>query len=127
MKNLGDQWIELIDGVEHMVKAVEKVSEKSYDCTGCIFNGHNGTCRYHSQDCPLGEVEHGYIKDLGILKNGLLQCYRCGGYPDIIGEDKDGLKAFFHLCKGDGEWMVKMESRYYATEQLAKDAWNRRA
>ena len=48
MKKLGEQWIEIIDGVDHMVKAVEKVSEKSYDCTGCIFNGHNGTCMYHS-------------------------------------------------------------------------------
>ena len=26
MRNLGDQWIELIDGVEHMLKAAEEIT-----------------------------------------------------------------------------------------------------
>lgn len=124
---LGEQWIEMIDGQEHMVKAVEKVSEKSYDCTGCIFNGHNGTCMYHSQNCPLGEVEHGYIKDLGILKDGLLPCPFCGEYPKVSsygyrGEPKE--YGIFHLCKDS---YSKIETQHYATTQQAIDAWNRRA
>lgn len=121
MKKLGDQWIEIIDGQGHMVKAVEKFSEKSYDCTGCIFNGHKGTCLYHSQDCPLGEVEHGYIKDLGVLnKDGLLP-------PP---SDKN---VYPELYQTAHEWEVCASScgvsmtAVGSTKQQAKDAWNRRA
>ena len=118
---LGDQWVEIIDGQEHMLKAVEKVSEKSYDCTGCIFNGHNGACLYHSQDCPLGEVEHGYIKDLGILKDGRLPCPFCGEYPEVIRDELFGWESF---CDGVGHYAV---CRYFKTSKQAIDAWNRRA
>jgi len=118
---LGEQWVEIIDGQEHMVKAVEKVSEKSYDCTGCIFNGHNGTCMYHSQNCPLGEVEHGYIKDLGILKDGLLPCPICGNYPDHYHENvMHGFMCWRELSHCISNTLKE-------SEQQAKDAWNRRA
>ena len=32
MKKLGEQWVEIIDGKEHMVKAVE-----GDECHGCMF------------------------------------------------------------------------------------------
>jgi len=122
MRQLGEQWVEVIDGQEHMVKAVEKVSEKSYDCTGCIFNGHNGTCLYHSQDCPLGEVEHGYIKDLGILKDGRLPCPFCGEYPIVKRHEShfedEGVKFYIQH--------VHYPALLYDTKQEAIDAWNRR-
>lgn len=121
MRNLGEQWIEIIDGQEHMVRAVEKISEKSYDCTGCIFNGHNGTCMYHSQDCPLGEVEYGYIKDLGILKCGLLPCPFCVEYPEHQVDEFGGHQYF---CDGDSH-SCRVGS--FLTIQQSKDEWNRRA
>jgi hypothetical protein len=125
---LGEQWIEMIDGQEHMVKAVEKVSEKSYDCTGCIFNGHNGTCMYHSQDCPLGEVEHGYIKDLGILKDGRLHCPFCGEYPTIkSGQDSDGWSYVELACGNYLHRMTGYLSDLESFKQQLIDAWNRRA
>ena len=129
---LGDQWIEVIDGHEHMVKAIEKVSEKSYDCTGCIFNGHNGTCMYHSQDCPIGEVEHGYIKDLGILNaNGFLPIPFDvpDGYPryPVINEysrNSDDISELFQVSYSHMNCHINFG--IYNTKQQAIDAWNRR-
>jgi hypothetical protein len=125
MRKLGDQWIEIIDGHEHMVKAVEKVSEKSYDCTGCIFNGHNGTCMYHSQDCPLGEVEYGYIKDLGILNEDgcLTNCW--GEYPEI--EELVDVHTREHWFRCITRNNVYCATESYKTKQQAIDAWNRRS
>ena len=123
MHKLGEQWVEVIDGQEHMLKVVEKVSEKSYDCTGCIFNGHNGTCRYHSQNCPSGEVEHGYIKDLGILnEDGCLPCPFCGGYPKII-HPTENMPVVSIVHTGLGHRILL---EFFSSEQQAIDAWNRR-
>ena len=55
MRKLGDQWIEVIDGVEHMFKAVTP-----------IVNGYTD------------------IKDLGVLKDGRLPCPFCGEYTEIL-------------------------------------------
>ena len=127
MRKLGEQWIEVIDGQEHMVKCVERHSKFEFNCGGCFFNGHSGECLYDSQDCPIGEVEHGYIKDLGILnEDGCLQCQFCGEYPRIStygykNEPKE--YGIFHICKD--HWL-KIETQHYATKQQAIDAWNRR-
>jgi hypothetical protein len=82
MRQLGEQWVEVIDGEEHMVKCVERHSEQTYDCSGCFYNNNTGKCLY-GQDCPIADVEHGYIRDLGILKNGILPEERTGEYPKL--------------------------------------------
>ena len=38
MRKLGEQWIEVINGEEHMVKAVKPVEL----CQGCLYNGKIG-------------------------------------------------------------------------------------
>ena len=56
MRKLGEQWVELIDGKEHMLK-----------CTGL------------ADDMSI------IIKDLGVLnEDGLLPCPFCEEYPKII-------------------------------------------
>jgi len=120
MKKLNDQWIERKDGQEHMVKVVERHEGGDFNCAGCFFNGHTGKCLY-GQECPICDVEHGYIKDLGILKDGLLPCPFCGEYPDL----KHDQNGYWTECdRSDGHYAVSI---IYQTEQEAKDAWNRRA
>ena len=75
MHQLGDQWVEIIDGQEHMVKAVEG------PCERC---GVSHLCNL-SADCPM---DWGLIaKDLGILRDGLLSCWFCGEHQEIRMED----------------------------------------
>lgn len=118
MRKLGEQWVErLEDGKEHMLKVVERHMKDDFDCSGCFFNDHTGKCLYGT-DCPIGEVEHGYIKDLGILRDGLLPCPFCGEYP-IMSNNSNGC---FVSCD---ECYIPQSSE--PTEQQAKDAWNRRS
>ena len=72
MRKLGDQWTEIIDGQEHMFKAVTP-----------IVNGHTD------------------IKDLGILKDGRLPCPFCEEYPTIkeeLDENDERIYAVEHEC-----------------------------
>ena len=120
MHKLGDQWIEMIDGQEHMVKAVKTTVHPP--CGLCVY-GHGYQCMYPS---ALGECDKYAIKDLGILHAGLLPCPFCGEYPKVSsygfrGEPKE--YGIFHLCKDS---YSKIETQHYATTQQAIDAWNRR-
>jgi len=124
MRKLGDQWIEVIDGQEHMVKCVERHSKFEFYCGGCFFNGHLGECLYHSQDCPIGEVEHGYIKDLGILNEDgcLTNCW--GEYPRI--EELVDVHTREHWFRCITRNNVYCATESYKTKQQAIEAWNRR-
>ena len=93
MHKLGDQWIEVIDGEEHMFKAVTP-----------IVNGHTD------------------IKDLGILKDGLLSCPFCGEYTEIL-KGKLGYRIR-HVCRDS---YVMAGTGLYETKQEAIDAWNGRS
>jgi hypothetical protein len=121
MHKLGDQWIETIDGKEHMLKAVKPVDL----CQGCSFNCNQGGCCWAGfDDCRMGSKF--IIRDLGILHAGLLPCPFCGEYPKVSsygfrGEPKE--YGIFHLCKDS---YSKIETQHYATTQQAIDAWNRR-
>ena len=111
---LGEQWIEIIDGQEHMVKAVRPVEL----CQGCLYNGNGGGCWWKGFDdeCEMGS--RFIIKDLGILnKDGCLPCQVCGEYPKL---DIHGICL---SCRGikHNIWVG-----WYLDLQQAIDAWNRR-
>jgi len=116
IKQLDEQWVEVIDGQKHMVK--ETKSENSeIVCPRCLFSDGHGTCNYPEDDCP---VRNGcYIKDLGILnEDGLLPCPFCGEYPEkLVGN----VTWCWYACNCGCELGVS------ATKQEAIDAWNRRA
>ena len=120
---LGEQWIEVIDGQEHMLKAVDS----TYNCNGCAFLGGSGKCLHSSiLECPVYRID-AIIKDLGILKDGLLQnCW--GEYPKLkISADTktDALFWYRYVTRERDDVFCMTEA--YKSEQEAKDAWNRRA
>jgi hypothetical protein len=123
MRTLGEQWIELgADGKEHMYKAFGNNAEKQFDCSGCVFNGNRGQCCYKNQDCPVGMCANAVIKDLGILKDGVLPApWDKSVYPGIFKISDN--RWIVQASSGDGLTMSAMGE----TEQEAKDAWNRRS
>ena len=121
---LGEQWIEVIDGQEHMVNCVERHSKFEFYCGGCFFNGHLGECLYHSQDCPIGEVEHGYIKDLGILRNGKLPS-SFGVYPTTSAPEDENEPWCLYAWIAENGKIIKEVKAWGETEQQAIEAWNR--
>ena len=61
------------------------------------------------------------------MTDELKPCPFCGEADLKLYSDNDpAAHGFLHLCKIDGEYMVKVESRLFATEAAAIDAWNRR-
>ena len=121
MRELNEQWIEEIDGEPHMVKAVA-----GNDCAGCVFGSRRGDYQYDSEHyCPIygacPTMYDGIVKDLGILKDGVLPCPFCGEYPVIepfCGDSTDIL-----CIKDDCHTVFTLED----TAKQAIDAWNRRA
>lgn len=137
MREIGEQWIEEIDGVRHMVKAVEGES-----CKGCTFGmmrKGSGLNDIHvcdrEDDCPL-EYSNTVVKDLGILnEDGCLACPFCGAFPIVrCIEEQEGecIVAQAFCPKGDLE-IQEPEGKGHVlwfmrtTLQQAIDAWNRRA
>jgi hypothetical protein len=132
MHKIGDQWIEVIDGQEHMLKAVDS----TYNCNGCAFLGDSGKCLHSSiLECPVYRID-AIIKDLGVLnEDGLLPCPFCGKYPRLIKPEygyqrleRPSRNGYTYEC-GCGVicgWDYDYGGTHQ-TEQEAKDAWNRRA
>jgi Lar family restriction alleviation protein len=121
MRKLGEQWVEEIDGKEHMVKAVKQTNK----CSGCVFCT-SIWCADHNQSERDFDCMTMIIKDLGILnEDGLLPCPFCGEYPE--NDTKDYCQFGFvvrHVCKNN---KTAMGTSNYKTKQEAIDAWNRRA
>ena len=120
MKELGEQWIEVIDGKKHMLKAVNS----TYNCNGCAYLCDNGKCSHESIiECPVYKID-AIIKDLGILNEDGCLPSDFGVYPEV----------YEHTLMGIDGYMVKAYTSEphigkYAwgkTKQEAVDAWNRR-
>lgn len=71
------------------------------------------------------------IKDIPISplleKTALKPCPFCGGTKVHMYSFKNSdLHGFIHTCEINGDAMVKVESRLFATDEEAINAWNRR-
>lgn len=124
MKELVEQWIEVINGQEHMVK---EVSALSYgDCNGCFLFTVAG-CGKVTDFAPCSSDT--IIKDLGILNDdGLLPCPFCGEYP-VVENAYEGCG----YTPPDGYWRVYCSNDNHEISvssgkrrQESIDAWNRR-
>ena len=123
-RKLNEQWIEVIDGQEHMVKAIEPTDL----CQGCLFNGNSGGCWWSCFDdeCEMGS--RFIIKDLGILNDDGCLPSPWGGYPKIVRvgrEDFCTYKVRFYL-KNEVVYGFTLIEVTGNTRQQAIDAWNRR-
>jgi len=126
MRKLGEQWIELIDEQEHMVKAVQSVDIGA--CTACDFEGQESKCAGFPNSVCGRNSNHFIIKDLGILNEDGCLPSPWGGYPKIVRVGREGFctyKVRFYLKHGMvyGFTLIEVTGN---TRQEAIDAWNRR-
>lgn len=56
----------------------------------------------------------------------LRECPFCGGKPKMYSDKEPDMHGVIHLCSGYDEYMVKIESRLFNTEEQAIAAWNTR-
>ena len=132
MRQSGEQWVEVIDGKKHMLKAVENPYET---CQGCTFGCEScDVCHYCLADggkCPVNKMDM-VIKDLGILNEDGCLPSPLGGYPKIIHEVDQNRTENGDDVHYDNLWCVEIHEPFlictneYPTEQQAVDAWNRR-
>ena len=140
MRILGEQWIEEVDGVRHMVKVAEPHDDSWWDriaecdggtCAGACALYEKCKASGNMEDfCPVAEsspersdYDDVYIKDLGpVNEEGCLAEERTGLFPKISRLEID-----------DCVWVAAVHDdfvtvmAYGNTEQEAIDAWNRRA
>ena len=117
MRKLNDQWIEEIEGVRHMVKAIPITS--GYVCHGCMFYDAN------IQDCskytiPCDDKKF-IIKDLGTVNEEGCLAMPCDKnvFPEI---EKVNNSVWFAKAQSG---TVYMES-WGIGRKGAVDSWNRR-
>ena len=122
MRKLNEQWIEVIDGQEHMMKCI-KVTRNPFPVEERFSDG------YFFTNNKITDGEYSYYeiikaKDLGILnKSGCLPDERTGLYPRIE-EAKDNVQVFKWSCiVSSNDVYIRA---YGSTKQQAIDAWNRR-
>jgi Lar family restriction alleviation protein len=117
MRQLGEQWVEELDGKKHMLKAVPPI----HLCSGCVFS-NKALCSdpmMSERDIDCSKM---IVKDLGVLnENGVLPCPFCGSYPELFTtfwRNASAISCTSCGCTSDDE---------YKSLQQAIDAWNRRA
>jgi len=118
---IGEQWVEEIDGKQHMLKAVDS----TYNCNGCAYLCDNGKCSHESIiECPVYRID-AIIRDLGpVNKEGLLPCPFCGDFPTIkeeLDENDESIYSVEHECEA-----VVITTGWNHDKQECIDAWNRR-
>lgn len=120
MRVCGEQWVELIDGVDHMVKAVGGGS-----CSGCVFydwyEGH--LCK--SKPARVCGGFNIIIKDLGILnEQGCLPApWDKNLYPNIDNCIIDGKDTGWDIYVDCFNIEMVVNAK---TFKQAIDLWNRR-
>ena len=115
MREIGEQWIEVIDGKRHMYKAVKGV------CENC---GVSHLCTL-SSDCPMA---WGFIaKDLGILNEDGCLPSSFGEYPTLSYPSDKSEEFCLYAFLVAGTKVIKTERAWGKTEQEVKDNWNRRS
>jgi hypothetical protein len=118
MRKLGEQWVEEIDGQEHMVKLVKSTT----GCSGCAWHLEHDDCiAFPFVPCTYNES---IIKDLGVVnEDGLLPCPFCKEYPELVEESDENDEAIYTV---EHECSVLIEAGWWHDRQQAIDAWNRR-
>lgn len=119
MHQLGDQWIEVIDGQEHMLKLVHI----TYGVAPQMLFHIHGILVYTLFDEEQQIWVRYTCRDLGILKDGLLPCPFCGQYPRLV--DDDSYVGMYLECEDEDCIGARTEVRF--TKQELFDDWNRRA
>jgi hypothetical protein len=117
MRKLNEQWVEVIDGQEHMVKAVKQTNK----CSGCVFCT-SIWCADHNQSERNFDCMTMIIKDLGILnEEGCLpSVWDKALYPQVYRTTET---IWYAHAESYG---IFMEAKG-KTKQEAINAWNRRA
>ena len=119
MRKLNEQWIEVIDGQEHMVKCI-KVTRNPFPVEDRFSDG------YFFTNNKITDGEYSYYeiikaKDLGILKDGVLPCPFCGEYPEVSYTDE-----YVEISCENMECKIASMTLEDKRLQQAIDAWNRR-
>lgn len=57
----------------------------------------------------------------------LKPCPFCGSTEvKMYSDENPDYHGFVHICEGFDDYMIKVESRFFSTEDEAIEAWNRR-
>jgi hypothetical protein len=119
---LGEQWIEIIDGHEHMVKCID-IETGVYPQTN--FYKYGILIKTELCEEKKNFWNRYTLKDLGILNEDgcLTNCW--GEYPEI--EELVDVHTREHWFRCITRNNVYCATESYKTKQQAIDAWNRRS
>lgn len=119
-RKLNEQWIEVIDGKKHMLKAVPSVDIGS--CTACDFEGQESKCAGFPNSVCGSNSNSFIIKDLGILnEDGCLPApWDETKYPKITVL----FGNVYNIEVMEGFWFMQVRGD---TLEKAVERWNRRA